>query len=283
MPAWNWNILPEQTEVNSSSDKLLINAFACSITNKTTGLTAMKYTVSNNSQTINANKFWACHNNLVVCLVSDLKASIKTDSILTALDQCRWQTTVEVNKPGNAISTTGVNQLEKVRWLFHSNVGYILLKPSTVQVRLDVRTSSWSNINQSASAEPVTEKVFMPLLNHDNSNNSSGYVLTFCKSSNEVMQLAKKPGWKVLSNTATCQAVKFTDGVSMFAFFAPGSLKLEKKKILSVDRPCLIQISKDSVFVSDPLHEGGMVKIKLNDQTYKVSLNSDGTTVSVKR
>ncbi len=190
---------------------------------------------------------------------------------------------VDVNKPGNAITTTGVNQLKKVRWLFHSNVGYILIKPSTVQVRLDVRTSSWSNINQSASAEPVTGKAFMPLLYHGNSNNSSGYVLTFCKSSNEVMQLAKKPRWQILSNDAGCQAVKFTDGVSMLAFFGPGSVQLEKKKLVSGDKPCLVQITKDSVFVSDPLHEGGMVNIKLNDQTYKVSLNSDGTTVSVKR
>ncbi len=96
------------------------------------------------------------------------------------------------------------------------------------------------------------------------------------------MQLAKKPGWKVLSNTAICQAVKFTDGVSMFAFFAPGSLNLEKKKLLTMDRPCLIQITKDSVFVNDPLHEGGMVNIRLNNQNYKLSLNSDGTTVGIR-
>ncbi len=284
MPVWNWNFLPGQTNINSSSDTIISNAFAGSVTNETSGLTAMKYTVSNNSQTINANKFWACYNNLVVCLVSDLKASNGTDSIFTALDQSRWQTTVEVNKPGNSISTTGVNQMKNVRWIFHSNVGYILLQPSAVKVQLDSRTSSWSAINQSASAEPVTEKVFMPLLYHDNFNNSSsGYVLASCKSSHEVMQLANKPSWQILSNDAGCQAVKFVDDIIMAAFYASGPVQLEKNKLLAADRPCLVQITKDRVFVSDPLHYGGMVNIRLNNQTYKVSLNSDGTTVSVKR
>ncbi len=284
MPVWNWNFLPGQTNINSSSDTIMNNFFAGSVTNQTSGATAMDYTVNSNSQTITAHKFWACHDNLVVCLVSDLKALNNTDSIFTALDQSRWQTTVEVNEPGNVISTTGVNQMKNVRWIFHSNLGYILLKPSTVQVHVDARTSSWSAINKSASAEPVTEKVFMPLLYHSNiTDTSAGYVLAYCKSSNEVMQLANKPRWKILNNNARCQAVKFMDGVIMAAFFTPGSLQLEKKKSLTADRPCLIEITKDEVYVSDPLHNGGTLNFRLNNKTYNVSLNSNGTTVSVKQ
>jgi chondroitin AC lyase len=284
MPVWNWNFLPGQTNINSSSDTIISNPFAGSVTNQTSGATAMKYTVSNNNQTVHANKFWACHDNLVVCLVSDLKASNKNDSVFTALNQSRWQTAVEVNKPGNVVSTTGINQLKNLRWIFHSGIGYILLKPSTVQVQLDVRTSSWSAINASASAEPVTEKVFMPLLYHNAlSDTSGGYVLVACNSSKQVMQLANKPRWQILINNAQCQAVQFVDGVIMAAFYTSGSLQLEKKKLFTTDRPCLIQITRDYIFVSDPLHHAGNLNFKLNDKTYKVSLNSDGTTVSVKR
>lgn len=46
MPVWNWNFLPGQTNFNSSSDTIISNPFAGSVTNEISGMTAMKYTVS---------------------------------------------------------------------------------------------------------------------------------------------------------------------------------------------------------------------------------------------
>jgi len=284
MPVWNWNFLPGQTNVNSSTDTIIRNPFAGSVTNGATGFTAMDYAISGNRQTITAHKFWACYNNVVVCLISNLKASTNTDSIFTALDQSRWQTPVEVNEPGNIISTMGTNQIKNVKWIFHSNVGYILLKPSTVQLQLATRTSSWSAINESASAEPVTEKVFMPLLYHSGSTAASaGYVLAFAKTANEVNLLANHPIWEVVRNDAVCQAVQFKEGVLMAAFFSNGTVKTGQGETLAVDKPCLIQMTKSGIFVSDALHEGVVVNVRLNNKTYPVKTNRDGTTVSINR
>jgi len=228
--------------------------------------------------------FWACHGNTVVCLISDLKSQGVTDSIFTVLDQSLWQSPVEVDDVSNLINTTGTNQLTNVRWIHHANFGYILLRPSTVQVQLNVVTSSWSAINQSAPATLETKKVFMPLLYNDyKKDTSTGYVLAYAATAKEVENLANKPTWKILSNTESKQLVEFNDGVIMAAFYAAGSAALLRNKALAVDKPCLIQITNDQIYVSDPLHKGGVVNLKLNSKVYSVNLNNDGSTVTVKQ
>jgi chondroitin AC lyase len=242
----------------------------------------MDYTLSGDNKTINAHKIWACHKNIVVALING-KAPGVNDSIFTALDQSRWQGTVEVNRVGNAINTHGSHEVKNIRWLYHSGVGYILPNPSTVKVHVNNKTSSWSAINESASPRPITDKVFMPLLYHPNFNNSAfAYVIAACNSSGEVMQLANKPAWHIIVNNARVQGVRFNDGVIMAAFHSSGTLLIKNKNFLTVDKPCLVQITRDSLFISDPLHKGGRVNFSVNGKKYSTALNSDGTTVSVK-
>lgn len=225
----------------------------------------------------------ACYGNAVVCLVSNINAHGVNDSVFTALDQSRWQGRLEVNKPGNVINTTGVNQIKNVRWIHHSNFGYILLEPSVVQVRLNEVTSAWSAINLSASPTPVTDKVFMPLLYHGFTNHSStGYVLVAANTAAEVKKIADKPVWKILSNNQKCQAVTFAGGVIMAAFYKTGAVPLGKENFLAVDKPCLIQITGNTVFISDPLHAAAIVNFRYRNKTYHAILKNDGTTASVK-
>jgi hypothetical protein len=190
---------------------------------------------------------------------------------------------VQVNKPGNIIKEFATHQLKNVKWIYHSNFGYINLVPSTVQLQVNKVTSSWSAINASASTAPITENVFMPLLYHDLSagKGSMGYVLASCKNAAEVKSLADKPTWKVIRNDSICQAVEFKDGTLMAAFHSAGVIKTGNNKTLAVDKPCLIQFVKRNLYVSDPLHKGEVITIKMNNRSFSSKMNSDGTTISI--
>jgi chondroitin AC lyase len=282
MPVWNWNFLPGQTYYKSSTDTILSMPYAGSVTDGKTGLTAMEYVIGKGSPGIAARKFWACNNNIIVCLISNLKAVNIKDSIFTALDQCRLQGDVQVNKPGNIIKEFAMHELKKVKWIYHSNVGYINLVPSTVQLQVNKITSSWSAINASASTAPITENVFMPLLYHDLSagKGSMGYVLASCNNAAELKLLADKPTWKVIRNDSVCQAVEFNNGIVMAAFYSPGAIKTGNDKTLTVDKPCLVQLAKTSLYVSDPLHKGEVINIKMNNRSFISKMNNDGTTIN---
>jgi hypothetical protein len=47
---------------------------------------------------------------------------------------------------------------------------------------------------------------------------------------------------------------------------------------LTTDKPCLILISKDKIYVSDPNHKGGMIKIRWKDKVLDIEVPEDGAT-----
>jgi chondroitin AC lyase len=282
LPAWNWNFLPAQTNINSDKDTISRSPFAGSVTDGKTGLTALDYAVIKGEQRITAHKFWACYDNVVVCLIANLQTANVTDSLYTALDQARLQGKVEVNKAGNFLKDSGTYHLENVKWIYHNNAGYINLVPASIKLELDIVNSSWSTINASASTTITREKVFRPLLYHPPAKNFlTGYVLAACKDANAVQRLADNPIWKVVRNDSVCQAASFKDRTLMCAFYSAGAVVFNRNKMIQVDKACLMQINNSRIFVSDPLHKGGIVTIKLSGKVYNVKMNSDGTTTSV--
>src|SRR3954453_6677325 len=104
----------------------------------------------------------------------------------------------------------------------------------------------------------------------------------YAETSDQVKKLADNPSWKVLRNDENCQAVEFEGEEVMAAFFGEGRLQLKGKKSVSVDRPCLVEITNDTFYLSDPFHKGGVVHLTLAGKTYPVNLNNDGTTTSFK-
>ena len=66
----------------------------------------------------------------------------------------------------------------------------------------------------------------------------------------------------------------------MAAFAVAGSLQVRGKQ-LSTDRPCLILLSGDTLYVSDPTHTGGVANIIFGTGRYATKLPEDGTTVVI--
>ena len=280
MPVWDWELLPGITNFKGKGIITRQN-FAGGVGDKDFGSTAMDYRVEDkeNKQSLSAHKFWVCHDDLVVCLIADIRTENIESEVLTALDQCRWQGDVTVNEPGNILNE-GTHNLRDVKWIHHNGFGYIPIGTSDLDLCLNTVTGTWTSINHSQSDTPVTEKVFKPVMVHhiiNSGSESTGYVLASCKTPQQVKKLAGNPSWKILNNDKTCQAVSFKDKTLTAAFFSAGSLKIRNSALIA-DKPCLILISRDKLYVSDPNHIGGMIKIKWNDKVLDIDVPKDGAT-----
>ncbi|MDP4290503.1 MAG: polysaccharide lyase family 8 super-sandwich domain-containing protein [Bacteroidota bacterium] len=280
MPVWDWELLPGITNFEGKA-KISRQTYSGSVSDNESGLTAMDYRLEDigSHQSLSAHKIWACHDDMVVCLISDLHAENLKGDVYTAMDQSRWSGDVTVNEPGNVLKE-GTHKLENVKWIHHNGIGYIPIATGEVDLSLNTLTGSWKSINASQSAATVHDKVFKPVLVHHidkSEGRAAGYVLAGCASPQQVKKLAESPDWKILSNNGTCQAVSFNDKTLQAAFFAPGSLKVENS-VLTVDMPCLIQVSGGKMYASDPNHKGGNVKIGWKGKKQSITLPENGTT-----
>lgn len=273
MPVWDWNLLPQVTAFKGAEQAVRSN-FSGSVSNGTSGMTAMDYRMKGAGRgLLRAKKMWACHDGMVVCLISDPESTIP-GGFYTTLDQCRLQGKVTVNEPGN-IFTEGVHEEKQVKWIHHVGMAYILLNPSPVKIRMAVNSGSWNSISLSASKEILTEKVFCPVLLHG--PEPAGYVLTVAKTPEKAAVIARKPGCEVLRNDSLCQAIRFRDGTLMAAFFRAGSVQLAGKE-LTADKPCLILISGKLIYVSNPLWKEEAIRIIHGKKSFSINLPSKGLT-----
>lgn len=280
MPVWNWEMLPGITNYKGAG-KISRQNFTGSVSNGLSGLTVMDYLLEDKdkNESLSAHKFWASHENVVVCLIADLKTENIEGEVFTALDQSRWRGDVTVNKMNNVLGE-GVHHIEKLKWLHHSGFGYIPINASAIDLHLKTVSGRWTSINASESDAPVTEKVFMPVMLHSSKKpggQSAGYVLSSSQTSRQTAKLANKPTWKVLQNDKACQAVYFKDKTITAAFFTAGSLRVEGSELI-VNAPCLILISKDKIYASDPVHKGGTIKVKWNNKEMEIVVPKDGTS-----
>ena len=270
MPVWDWEHLPGITGF-STAGGLARHAFAGSVSDGNSGLSAMDYELD--SASLTARKFWACHDGIVVCLIGDLRCNAPA---YTTIDQCRWTGDIVAD---DRVIGQGADTLVSARWIQHAGKACIFLRPSKVVVKAGSSSGSWQSINASEPSTPVTERLFMPVLLHSIGHDSAGYVLTACATPAEARSLARRPDWTILRNGADCQAVRFRDGLVFCAFYTGGSLVVDRHRTIAVDKPCLLMVGKDSLYISDPSQKGMTVTVNLNGKGYVAQLPADGTTV----
>jgi chondroitin AC lyase len=251
VPVWDWEHLPGTTSFPLSK-----KAFTGSVTDGRSGLTVMDYGVGR--------KFWACYDNVMVCLIAGMEAP-------TTLDQCRLQSDVRVNAHQAPLSI-GDHKLQNVRWIYHHKLAYLPLEPSAVDLHMAEQEGSWQAINASGSPEIVKEKVFKPIMQHGN-----GYAVAYCDDVQQVRWLAEKKRWQVLQNTQQCQALRFEDGTVMAAFYEAGSISTG----LAVDKPCLVLMKGKTLYVSDPSQKSNRVTVRINGKRKILQLPNDGTSVQL--
>lgn len=282
MPVWNWNKIPGITSFKGAQ-KIIREPFVGSVSDSESGFTAMDYEMQgkDTTQNIHAHKIWVYHDNLIVCLIAGLTATNVDGSISTILDQCRLNGDIMVNEASYKIEK-GDHVLRNVKWIYHHGFAYLPLKTSTIDLYSGSVQGTWKSINASESDSLVVDSVFIPVLVHgkEPKNLSSGYVLTYLPSASRVEGLIDNPSWKILRNDSTCQAVQFKDGSLMVAFFSPSYLNATNDVHIKVNKPCLILLSKNKVYISDPTHQGQKIRIEINQHEMNVQPPEDGTTLA---
>lgn len=279
MPVWNWLHLPGITAFKGAA-KINRRPFTGAVSNGRSGLTVMDYQLedSTGQKQIFAHKSWVSHGDLVVCLIAGLSAQQVNSPVYTTLDQSRWRGKVTVNDPDNVLKA-GNHQLNNVKWIHHAGFAYIPLAPATINLKLGVVSGNWKSINSSLSSQTIQDSVFMPVLNHGStpSGLNTGYVLAYCKTAKEAEKLANRPLCNIIHNDSNCQAVQFNDGTIMAAFFSPGTMLIRNEE-LSVDNPCLIMISDNNIYASNPAHSAINVQLKWGNKVFGLQLNENGSS-----
>ncbi|GEP96599.1 polysaccharide lyase family 8 super-sandwich domain-containing protein [Chitinophaga cymbidii] len=269
LPLWDWTALPGVT-MFKGAHQIERKPFVGSAGDERSGLSAMDYVLKDSTatQTLSSRKFWACHHDVVIALIADLQGK----DAWTALDQCRWQGDVTVNRPGNVLKA-GRHAFLHLKWIHHAGFAYIPLQPVSFNIRLEKVTGNWTTINASETPQQLTEKIFTPVMIHDRP--ATGYALALCETPAQAAALADHPAWKVLRNDRDCQAVRFDDGALMIAFYAAGAVK----GYVEADQPCLVMLKDGMLYASDPTHKGITVNIKTGHETFRLTLPADGTTI----
>lgn len=281
MPVWNWDLLPGIT-IFDKVEKIVRQDFTGSVSDGKSGLTVMDYQLKGKGeQLLKAKKFWACHNHTVVCLIAGLQTANISKGVSTALDQCRWQGDVTVNSNENVLKE-GDHVLNKVKWIHHNGLAYILLKPARIDLHLENSTGSWASINASGSTVPITEKVFNPMMLHHikKSTLNTGYVLASAETPEQAGKLFRNLGWKIIRNDTACQAVRFDDGTTMIAFLTRGSVFIGKEK-LTVDKPCLILLAYNCLYASNPFCAQETLQVRFRNSTRQIILPANGLTTDL--
>lgn len=238
MPVWDWDYLPGLTNTKGSTT-IVKTSFVGSETYKESGLSAMDYKLAVGTDTLSAHKIWAAHDDMVVCLIADLKLKNKNAEIYITLDQCKLDGFVRINDSSRNFNS-GLHNLKNVKWIFHDGIAYIPLKPAKIMLKTGVVKGTWRTINRSGSNDTITDKLFMPVLMHRRDKQSFGYILTASENAADTKKLHKNLGITVMQNDRNCQAVKFKDGTLMVAFFNVDNQYLKKEVPLRANRPCLI-------------------------------------------
>jgi chondroitin AC lyase len=282
MPFWDWKKLPGITNfTGETKNKIQRQIFVGNVSDNNNGLAVMDYSLKKSDQSLEAKKFWASYKNITVALIAGIKTANLRQPPFTALDQCRWQTDVTLNRAGNILHE-GIHKFDHIDWVYQNHFVYIPLSKDSIEIQIQNRTGRWSDINKSESTEIVTDKVFMPLVIHSQDNKASGYVVAYASTPEQAEMIAKNPSWKILRNDSICQAVSFDRKTVMAAFYEAGKSKLSSNLSISVDRPCLILLTESGVYISDPVHTGGIFSVKINKSNFFVCLPADGTTLKVR-
>jgi chondroitin AC lyase len=265
-PVWNWQYLPGITTFKGA-DKIKKMPFAGGTGNATSGLTAMDYIMTDKDsvKSIHARKLWAFHNSLAVTLIAEVERKNAPDSVVTVLDQSRLQGKV---RQGN-------------NWLYHNKFAYYLLGPQHLELTQGPVTGSWRQVDGAASNRLVSDSIFLAKLVHPATGQSAlGYAVKYAKDVAAAKAFNWTKAFKIITNTGQCQAIQFQDKTVMAAFYAPGVIKISSTS-LTVNKACLIQLTKGKLYLSDPLHTGGSLNITYGKANYTVHANPDGTTTQI--
>ncbi len=280
-PVWDWNLLPGVTYASGAGD-IVRQPFVGATGDEVSGISAMDYRFADKEASLSARKMWACHGDVVVCLIGDLQGNGFTSPVQTALEQSALRGAVTVADEQGNIKTllNGNYPTQPLRWVQHDGLVYVPLG-APVSLRIGPVTGTWQAINKGGSTAPLTLPVFLPILQHGVAPKAqaSGFAIASAKTPQEAAAIFARPTWTILRNDAQCQAVRFSDGTLMAAFYEPSQISENGKVLLAADKPCLVMQKQNTLWASDPTHKGVRVTFTNSGVPTALDLPAGGLTV----
>lgn len=281
-PVWDWELLPGVTSA-TDIDTLQRRPFAGSIEAGESGAVVMDYAAGKgDAVTLTARKFWAMHDGHVIGLIGALTCSQPGEPVRTALDQRKLRGKVTVaDAEGISTLSTGRQERRAVSWIHHDGLVYAPVGGDTVSFSLGPVSGAWRDINLNGSADPISEEIFMAVLEHGRAPGgaASGFVVMASETARKAARLMKNPSWSVLRNDADAQIVRFADGTWTAAFYSAQVFNAPKNTLsVETDGPCLLFFEHGRLRASDPSHEGRTVRVRVNARDYFLVCPPGGKT-----
>jgi len=208
--------------------------------------------------------------NLIVCLGTAIACADSEHPVMTTLNQCLLHGDVVVSDGKAArVLSSGTHDVDDPAWIWHDQVGYLLLQPASVRVRNAAQSGSWHLINERASKQTITKDVFRATINHRAGprNESYAYCVLPGVTADTLKPTIQSPV-RVIANRANLQAVWHpTLRLAGLAFYQAGTCAVTPSLTLAVDTPCLVllRICDDGcvVSVANPVNKAADIAVDL--------------------
>jgi hypothetical protein len=276
-PVWDWAHLPGVTcpdELPSLGPKVSqSNGFVGGVSDNHYGASAMLLDLED-GHSIHAHKSWFFFDDEFVALGAGI-SSAEPASVSTTLNQSLLHGDVIVD---NSIIPIGQHDLKGVSWVLHDRIGYVLPAKSNLTLKSGAQIGAWSSINVLKPKHPEREDVFSVWLDHGVRPRGASYqyIVVPDTDATKLDAYSNRIPVKILANTVDVQAVENERlGTCEMVFYKPGSLRLRKDLMISVDQPCMAMLVKkgDTMTLTASSPEG---PLRLN-----ITISSAGSTKTV--
>lgn len=271
-PVWDWQKIPgttaeQRAELTGSPRRMGKTSFVGGVSNGEHGLAACEL----ERDGLSARKSWFFFDDEYACL----GAGITCDSdrpVVTTLNQCNLAGDVLVAQDGRVRKLDReTHLLDNHDWLWHDEVGYVLLGPGAVQLHNGSQRGSWWAINHEYSKDTVARDVFMAWIDHGTrpQNATYSYLVVPGIAADALAEYVGRSPVKILRNVPNLQAVWHerlrTAGL---AFYVPGEVEIRRGLTVAVDKPCLVLLKESPekllISVSNPRNEQVAVQLEVS-------------------
>lgn len=285
-PVWDWKRLPGLTAYDDGKPIAFFHPtkpvnksdFVGGVSDGNRGAAAMIL----RREGITAHKSYFYMGDAIVCL----GAGITTENdfpVSTTLDQklAKGEVAYGVGKTVNRLNPGADRTASDIDWVHANKVGYVLLQPADVRLRLGDQTGYWRDIASFYTDDvPVTKPVIMAAIEMGSnlSNASYAYCVLPDAAVSHVQAFAAKPTVRVLSNTKECQAVAAADGsLTQIVFYRPGTVDLGNGlKLTSLDAGIIMldgqAAAEARVSVADPTQKLDTFRFEITGKVGEVPI-----------
>lgn len=292
---WDWKKLPGVTAARNDKPlprldwKGYHNAgdFTGGLTDGEDGITAFKL----NRDLLTANKAWFYIDGRMICLGSAIHSQLKNAAVYTTINQANLSGGVMYgDKDGNPLAPGATQTSNRIKWVFHHQVGYYFLKQDSIIISSKTQSGRWQDIELADNQPGLIKKdVFTIEIKHDSNllSNSYAYVVLPAVKLAEIKNF--KPGFEVIENDAQAQAIVKNDGSGLWlAAYRPTSIKVSKFPVIGVKQAGLYLIKKADghyrLWVADPTQKLKQMTVTVKGKTTGITLpqgNEAGKTTSI--